>query len=75
LKRLKIWKKLKIDILNPKVNALLENLVNLDFRIRKEESEDDFTDLLNNFRNNAEDAPSLEEITKEVEAVRKCRYE
>jgi len=67
--------KIKIDILNPKVNALLENLVNLDFRIRKEESEDDFTDLLNNFRNNAEDAPSLEEITKEVEAVRKCRYE
>ena len=75
MKRLKIWKKLKIDILNPKVNALLENLVNLDFRIRKEESDDDFTDLLNNFRNNAEDAPSLEEITKEVEAVRKCRYE
>jgi hypothetical protein len=67
--------KIKIDILNPKVNALLENLVNLDFRIRKEESEDDFTDLLNNFRNNAVDAPRLEEITKEVEAVRKCRYE
>ncbi len=67
---------LKIDILNPKAKALLKDLANLELiRIRKEKSDTDFTDLLKKFRNKADRAPSLDEITKEVESVRKARYE
>jgi hypothetical protein len=67
---------IKIDILNPKAKALLNDLANLDLiRIRRESSENDFFELLEKLRNKAKQAPSLEEITKEIEAVRKARYE
>jgi len=69
---------LKIDILNPKAKALLKDLANQELiRIRKDKSESvsEFSDLLKKFRNKADEAPTLEEITKEVEAVRKARYE
>ncbi|MFD2033147.1 hypothetical protein ACFSKL_00010 [Belliella marina] len=67
---------IRIDILNPKAKALLKDLANLDLiRIRKESSENDFSELLKKFRDKSTQAPSLEEITKEVEAVRKARYE
>lgn len=67
---------IKIDILNPKAKALLKDLANLDLiRIRKEPSGSEFSELLNKFRSKADKAPSLEEITQEVEAVRKSRYE
>jgi methyl-accepting chemotaxis protein len=66
---------IRIDILNPKAKALLKDLANLDLiRIRKESSQNEFSDLLKNFRKNSDEAPSLEEITKEVEEVRKARY-
>jgi len=55
---------------------LLKDLPNLNLiRIRKETSESDFSELLKKFRSKSDQAPSLEEITKEVEAVRKVRYE
>ncbi len=67
---------IKIDILNPKAKALLKDLANLELiRIRKEKANTDFTDLLKKFRSKSDSAPSLEEITQEVEAVRKARYE
>ena len=44
-------------------------------RIRKESSENEFSELFNKFRSKSDQVPSLEEITKEVEAVRKARYE
>lgn len=67
---------IRVDILNPKAKALLKDLANLNLiRIRKETSESDFSELLKKFRSKADQAPSLEEITKEVEAVRKARYE
>ncbi|WP_194976386.1 hypothetical protein [Aquiflexum lacus] len=67
---------IRIDILNPKAKALLKDLANLDLiRIRRETSENDFSELLKKFRSKSDQAPSLEEITKEVEAVRKARYE
>lgn len=67
---------IRIDILNPKAKALLKDLANLDLiRIRKETSESDFSELLKKFRSRSDQAPSLEEITKEVETVRKTRYE
>ncbi|PSL03375.1 hypothetical protein [Cecembia rubra] len=67
---------IRIDILNPKAKALLKDLANLDLiRIRKEDSENAFSEVLKKFRSRSDEAPSLEEITKEVEAVRKARYE
>ena len=67
---------IRIDILNPKAKALLQDLAKLDLiRIRKDKSDTDFADLLEKFRNNADKAPSFEEITAEVEAARKARYE
>lgn len=67
---------IRIEILNPKAKALLKELANLDLiRIRKENSENAFSEVLKKFRSKSDEAPSLEEITKEVEAVRKARYE
>ncbi|EKB50225.1 hypothetical protein [Cecembia lonarensis] len=67
---------IRIDILNPKAKALLKDLANLDLiRIRKEDSENAFSEVLKKFRSKSDEAPSLEDITKEVEAVRKARYE
>ena len=67
---------IRVDILNPKAKALLKDLANLDLiRIRKENSENTFSEVLKKFRSKSDEAPSLEEITKEVEAVRKARYE
>jgi hypothetical protein len=67
---------LKIDILNPKAKLLIKDLAKLDLiRIRKEKGKSDFKNLLEKFRNKSKTAPSLEEITEEVEIVRKARYE
>lgn len=67
---------LTIDLLNPKAKALLKELADLKLiRIREEEGKGDFQELLDKLRSKSEEAPSLEEITKEVEAVRAKRYE
>ncbi|SDD86880.1 hypothetical protein SAMN04488104_10884 [Algoriphagus faecimaris] len=67
---------IRIDILNPKAKALLKDLANLDLiRIKKDNSENAFTEVLKKIRSKSDEAPSLEEITKEVEKVRKARYE
>lgn len=67
---------IRTDILNPKAKALLKYLANLDLiRIRKENSENAFSEVLKKLRSKSDEAPSLEEITKDVEAVRKARYE
>ena len=65
-----------INILNPKAKALLKDLANLDLiRIRKENSDNTFSDVLKKFRSKSVETPSLDEITKEVDAVRRARYE
>ena len=67
---------IRIEILNPKAKALLKDLANLDLiRIKKEPSQPDFSELLKGFRIKSDEAPDLDEITKEVESVRKTRYE
>lgn len=67
---------LKIEILNPKAKQLLNNLVDLDLiRIKKEKDDYGFLELLSKLRKNSNDAPTLEEISEEVELVRKLRYE
>lgn len=67
---------LRIDILNPKAKSLLKDMADLDLiKIKKGKVKSEFKELLEKFRANAENAPSLDEITAEVESVRKARYE
>jgi len=68
---------IRIEILNPKARKLLKNLADLKL-IKISDSSDkksEFKKLLIKLRAKSENAPSIEEIEKEVEAVRKARYE
>lgn len=65
---------IRINILNPKAVKLLKNLAELDLISIKEEPQKGFADVLKKLRSNADSAPSLEEITEEVEKVRAKRY-
>ena len=65
---------IRIDIINPKAKRLLMNLADLNLiRINKENVQSEIQVLLDRLRANSEDSPSIEEISKEVEAVRKDR--
>lgn len=64
---------IRIEILNPKARKLLEELEALEL-IAIKEDEKGFQEVLNRLRKKSKSAPSLEEITKEVEAVRAKRY-
>ena len=67
---------LKIEIINPKAKRLLKNLAEMDLiKIKKETVKSDFSEILDKLRSQSENTPSLDEITKEVEAVRNARYE
>ena len=71
-----IMETIRIDILNPKAKSLLKGLADLNLiRIKREKLKSEFIELLDRLRINSKDAPSLDEITSEVEAVRKARYE
>ena len=66
---------IRIDILNPKAKSILKDLADLDLiRIKKGKEKSEFRDLIARFRINSEDAPTVDEITSEVESVRKARY-
>jgi hypothetical protein len=67
---------LRIEIINPKAKRLIKSLVDMDLiRIKKEKGKSEFTKLLTKLRRRSDNAPTLEEITVEVESVRKARYE
>ncbi len=67
---------IRIEIINPKAKNIIKNLADMDLiRIKKEKVKSEFTELLTKLRKHSDQAPSLEEITKEVESVRKARYE
>jgi len=67
---------LRIDIVNPKAKSILKNLADLDLiRIKKEEIRSEFIMLLDKLRISSDNTPSLDDITNEVEDVRKARYE
>jgi len=67
---------LRIDILNPKAKSILKDLADLNLiKINKESKKSDFSALLKKLRSKYKDEITLEEITKEVEQVRKSRYE
>ncbi len=65
---------LRIDILNPKAARLLKDLADLDLIAIRDSSKSGFENILKRFRARTKSAPSLEEITKEVELVRAKRY-
>ena len=65
---------LRIEILNPKVNQLLEELADLNLISIKKEKSTDFYKFLTKLRTKSKGKISLEDITKEVETVRKKRY-
>ncbi len=68
---------IRIEILNPKARKLLKNLAELKL-IRISDSPDrknEFKKLLKNLRAKSDKAPSLDEIAKEVDSVRKERYD
>lgn len=67
---------IRIDILNPKAKSLLKELADLDLiRLKEDQSDSAFRELLGRLRTKSDEAPSLDEITAEVEFVRKSRYE
>ena len=68
---------IRVEILNPKARKLLRNLADLKL-IKISDSSDrknEFKKLLEKLRSKSDNAPSMDEIEKEVEAVRKARYE
>lgn len=67
---------IRIEILNPKAKSLIKNLAEMKLiRIRKDNYNPGLSDLLKKLRKNSDEAISLEEITREVDVVRKARYE
>jgi hypothetical protein len=67
---------IRIDILNPKAKKLLKDLADLNLiKINKEKYKSEFSTLLKKIRAKSKDEITLDEITKEVEQVRKSRYE
>jgi len=66
---------LNIEIINPEVKNLLESLAALNYIKIKDGGIEEFKKLLDKIRNNSKEEISLDEITKEVEIVRKARYE
>ncbi|MEI8086962.1 MAG: hypothetical protein WCG93_12180 [Paludibacter sp.] len=67
---------IQIEILNPKAKKLLKDLADLKLiAIGKSiNTKNEFKSLLSKLRSNSEEAPTLEEIAKEVESVRANRY-
>ena len=64
----------EVDILNPKATKLLQDLADLDLIFIKKTSDNSFLKAIGKIRKKAAgNAPSLEEITKEVESVRAKR--
>jgi predicted DNA-binding ArsR family transcriptional regulator len=67
---------LRIEIVNPKAKRILQDLADLNLiTISKSfDNKSEFKKVLSKLRSNAVTAPSLDEITKEVESVRALRY-
>lgn len=66
---------MRIDLLNPKAAKLLKDLADLNLIAIQDTSKTGFASILKKLRSKAKSAPSFDEITKEVELVRKKRYE
>ena len=65
---------MRIDILNPKAAKLLKDLADLNLIAIQDTSKNGFATVLKKLRSKAKSAPTLDEITNEVELVRSKRY-
>lgn len=65
---------IRIDILDPKAKKLLKDLADMNLINIQKNTAAAFSALLKKLRSKARTAPSLDEITAEVEAVRAKRY-
>jgi hypothetical protein len=65
---------MRVDILNPKATRLLKDLADLNLIAIQNTSKNGFASVLKKLRSKAKSAPTLEEITNEVELVRSKRY-
>ncbi|MCY1543019.1 hypothetical protein D9M68_788060 [compost metagenome] len=65
---------MRIDILNPKAARLLKDLADLNLIAIQDTSKNGFASVLKRLRSKAKLAPTLDEITREVETVRSKRY-
>lgn len=65
---------IRIEILNPKAARLLQDLADLDLIAIEDTSKNGFASVLKKLRSKAKSAPTLDEITNEVELVRSRRY-
>lgn len=66
---------ISVEILNPKAAQLLKDLADLNLIAIKDKPSTGFASVLKKMRSKATSAPTLEEITREVETVRTKRYE
>lgn len=65
----------QVEILNPKADKLLQDLADLNLIAISDLSADPFLTVVDRLREKASPKPpSLDEITKEIEAVRSKRY-
>ena len=67
-------KTVELTILNPKAEVILKDMVKKNLIAIQKPSKSTLQSILNNLRSKAKTAPSLKEITKEVELVRAKRY-
>lgn len=65
---------MRVNILNPKAARILKELADLNLINIQDISKNGFAVVLKKLRSKAKSAPSFEEITNEVELVRKKRY-
>lgn len=65
---------IRVNILNPKAVRLLKDLADLNLISIQDTSKNGFATVLKKLRSKAKSAPTIEEITKEVELVRTKRY-
>jgi len=66
---------MRVDIINPKALRLLKNLADMNLIAIQDNSKKGFASVLKKLRLKAKTAPRFDEITKEVELVRRKRYE
>jgi len=65
---------MRVNILNPKAVRLLKDLADLNLISIQDISNNGFVAVLKKLRSKTKSAPTIEEITKEVELVRAKRY-
>jgi hypothetical protein len=65
---------IQVNILNPKADIILKDMEKQNLIAIQKPSKSSLQSVLNNLRSNSKTAPSLKEITKEVELVRAKRY-